>query len=467
MEQGLTFDTYDWPANIQIRETAPMSHQRTTVEFFLMNKRAFCLNDMGTGKTLSALWAFDFLKRIGKVRRMLVIGPLISLRSVWGKEIFLNFPNMNYAIAHGNRDHRKQMIHSYAEIVIINHDGVVTMFEELLKAKFDIICIDELTAFKTHNSNRTKHMTLLAHNVKAVWGMTGDATPNSPTEAYAQAKLVNPLNPMLPKYFTQYRDMTMTRLSEYMYVPKPEAPNIVATVLYPAIRFTRDQCIDLPPTTFQTQEVLLTDEQKTLYNKVKTELYAEHKEGKIVAANSAVALNKLLQISAGAVKGSDGTPIYLDNAPRMAALFEIFEQTPQKKLVVFATNRASIEQLMRKITEKGIKCACIHGDVAHNRRADLINDFQKGDLAILILQPQSSAHAITLVQASTVLWFSMIPSNELFSQGNARVVRTGQKRNTLIIRLVASKAEEHLEKMLDRKGALSTEILKLFESKSL
>lgn len=463
----LSYLTYDWPAHVKIQATAPMAHQRLTVEFFIMNKRCFCFNDMGTGKTLSALWAFDLLMRMGKVRRILIVGPLISLRSVWAKEIFENIPYLNYGIAHGTKTHRKNIIHSHADIVIINHDAVVGMMDEIVKAKFDIVCIDELTAFKTHDSDRTRFMTTIAHSVKAVWGLTGDPTPNSPVEAYAQAKLVNPKNPMLPRYFTQYRDMTMTRLSEYMYVPKPEAPNIVASILQPAIRFTREQCIDLPPTTYVDQEIELSPEQATMYKKVKEELYFEHSKGEIVAANAAVALSKLLQISAGAVKTSDGEPIFLDNGPRMKALFSIFEQTPQKKLVVFVTYRASMIQLMEKITAKGIKCDMINGDVPHNRRASIINDFQNGDLSIILLQPQSTAHAITLVQANTVLWFSMIPSNELYSQGIARVVRTGQKLKTLIIRFVASKAEEHLAKMLDRKGNLSGEILQLFENHDL
>ena len=464
---SITYETYDWPAHANIKATAPMDHQRTTVEFLIMNKRAFCLNDMGTGKTLSALWAFDILKKMGKVRRMLIIGPLISLRSVWAKEIFTNLPEMTYGIAHGTKQYRKAVINSVAEVVIINHDAVVGMIDELTKARFDIVCIDELTAFKTHDSDRTRYMTTLAHSVKAVWGLTGDPTPNSPTEAYSQARLVNPMNPLLPRYFTQYRDMTMTRISEYMFVPKPEAANIVASILQPAIRFTRAQCIDLPPTTYVTQEVELSSEQKKMYDKVKAELYYEHSQGKIVAANAAVALNKLLQISAGAVKSSEGDAIWLDNGPRMKALLTIFEQTPQRKLVVFTTFRASIEQLLAKLKEKGIKAAAIHGDIAHNKRASLIHDFQTGDLSMLVLQPQSTAHAITLVEASTVLWFSMIPSNELYSQGIARVVRTGQKRNTLVVRFVASKAEEHIAKMLDRKGNLSGEILQLFEAHDL
>jgi SNF2 family DNA or RNA helicase len=462
-----SYEEYDWPAHPDIRDTAPMVSQKTTVEFLLSNKRAFCLNDMGTGKTLSALWAFDILRRMGKVRRMLVIGPLTSLRSVWANEMFRNIPDISWGIAHGTREHRLRIINSHAEVVIINHDGVVTMFEALLRAQFDIIVIDELTAFKTWNANRTKHMTLLAHNVKAVWGLTGDATPNSPLEAYSQAKLVNPQNKNLPKYFTTYRDMTMTRLSEYMYVPKPEAPNIVASVLQPAIRFTREQCVDLPPTTYTTQEVELSAEQKQIYEKVKKELYAEHAKGIITAANAAVALNKLLQISAGAVKGTDGTPIYLDNQPRLTALLNIFEQTPQKKLVIFATFRATIDHLVRFLNEKEIRTADIHGDVTQNQRAQRIEEFQRGDLNCLVMQPQSSAHSITLVAASTVLWFSMIPSNELYGQGIARVVRTGQKRNTLVIRFVASKAEEHIAKLLDRKGALSAEILGLFEHHDL
>lgn len=118
--------------------------------------------------------------------------------------------------------------------------------------------------------------------------------------------------------------------------------------------------------------------------------------------------------------------------------------------------------LERELTKRGVICAAIHGDVSQNVRASHIDRFQRGDLQVLVLQPQSSAHGITLTASSTIVWFSLIPSNELFQQGNARIVRAGQTRKTFIYMFVSTKAERHIAKILEAKGEVSREVLKLF-----
>jgi SNF2 family DNA or RNA helicase len=259
----------------------------------------------------------------------------------------------------------------------------------------------------------------------------------------------------------------MTQINEMLWVPKPEAPQIVAMCAQPAIRFTRDQCLDLPDTMYQTFEVPLTEEQRMFYEKMRKESLMETESGTVTAKNSAILLNKLLQISAGAVKNNDGNVIEIGCKDRIDQLMEIFHETPQKKLVIFATYRATIEMLMRELTKKGVHAACIHGDVAQNLRAAHIENFQRGSLQVLVLQPQSSAHGITLTASSTIVWFSLIPSNELFQQGNARIVRAGQTRKTMIYMFVSTKAERHIAKILETKGDMSNEVQRLFVEQDL
>lgn len=453
---------YKWPA---LEGRKPFNHQRTTVEFALANKRAFILNDMGTGKTLSVLWACDILFEAKKIRKVLVISPLSSMRSVWQKEIFFNIPHRRSAIAHGNRAQRLAAISSPVHFVIINHDGIKTCAEELIRESFDIIVIDELTAYKSAQSERTKTMIYICQpaRAKAVWGLTGEPTPNSPLEAYSQCKVVNPTNPILPRYYTQYRDATMYQVNDYLWLPKPGASDIVHRCMQPAVRFRREDCLDLPPTMYQTISVEFTKEQQEHYERMKKEAYILHDRGEISASSAAIVLNKLLQISAGAVKTNDGDVAHIDYKPRFDALLEILEQTPQKKLVVFATYVATIKRLVDDLTAAGVHAAAIFGDVDHKQRAKYIDDFQTGALSVLVLQPQSSAHSITLVAASTIVWFSLIPSNELYRQGNARIVRPGQTRTTFIIHIVSSPAEQHIANILERKGHMSDEVLNLFK----
>lgn len=463
----MSFDieSYDWPA---YQGRKPFQHQKHTVRFVLKERNCFVLNDMGTGKTLAILWALDILFKAKRVRKVLIIGPLSTLKTVWLNEIFLNMPHRRAGVAHGNAKVRRQVLTDpCCEIVIMNHDGI--KFEEptIMAERPDIIIIDEVTAFKA-NSDRTKCMRRITKDgrklgwLKGVWSMTGDLTPEKPTDAFYPCHITVPHNQFLPKYFGQFFDACMYQVNEYLSLPKPEAPQIVAMCTQPSIRFTRDQCLDLPDTTFQIMEIPLSAEQQKFYEEMRKSAYLETESGTVTAKNAAVKLNKLLQISAGAVKNEVGDIVTLDCSDRLRTLLDIFEQTPQKKLVVFATYRASIEMVENYLVSKGVNAAAIHGDVAQNLRADRIEDFQRGKLQVLIIQPQSAAHGITLTAASTIVWYSLIPSNELYQQGNARIVRAGQTRKTQIITFVGTKAEKHVADIVARKGDISREIMRLF-----
>jgi SNF2 family DNA or RNA helicase len=470
---SFSIDDYTWPA---YQGRKPFIHQKHTVKFAIGNKRAFILNDMGTGKTLAALWACDILLTAQKIRKVLIISPLSTMRSVWFNEIALNLPHRKVSIAHGNAQIRSNAIKQPVHFVIMNHDGIKYTEDEIIREQFDVIIIDELTAYKSHSSERSKCMKRIAdaqdqgpHRARsgAVWGMTGEITPNAPTEAFFQCKIVNPHNKWLPRYFGQFRDACMKQVNEVVWIPKPESPQVVAMCTQPAIRFTRDQCLDLPDTMYRTVDIPLSSEQAKYYDQMRSQALLEVEMSSVTAVNAAVLLNKLLQISAGAVKTDSGEVLEIGCKERIDHLVEIFEESPQRKLVVFATYRASIELLVRDLTSRRIKCAAIHGDVNQNTRASHIDRFQRGDLEILVLQPQSSAHGITLTAASNIVWFSLIPSNELFQQGNARIVRAGQTRKTFITMLVSTKAEKHIAAILQRKGDLSREVLQLFNDHDL
>lgn len=455
---------YAWPA---FQGRKPFSHQKDTAFFLIKNRRAYVLNEQGTGKTLAALWAADILLTAQRIRRVLIVGPLSTMNSVWLSEIRLNFPTRRAAIAHG-RTRDAVICNTAYEFVILNHDAPRYVEDLIIKQQFDVIIIDELTAYKSHKSDRSKAMKRIADRARAVWGMTGDLTPNSPTEAWFPARIVNPQNEWLPKYFGQFYEACMTKVNEYVSVPKPEAPQIVSMCVQPAIRFTRDQCLDLPETTYQILEVPMTAEQTQHYNKMRDAAVINVTEDQdITASSAAILLNKLLQIAAGAVRTDDGDVLEIGCEDRLDQLYEIFDQTPQHKLVVFATYRATIELVVRDMAKRGVRVACIHGDVPHKVRADHIRAFQEGDLQMLVIQPQSAAHGITLTAASTIVWFSLIPSYELFTQGNARITRAGQSRKTFIILFVGSRAEKRIAQILRNREKLSTAILALFIDRDL
>lgn len=459
MNLRLPLSEYQWPMKHGLK---PFAHQVETAHFLLRNLRAYNFSDLGTGKTMASLWAADFLLCNDKIQKILIVCPLSTMQSVWGREIFTNIPHRKYAIAHGSKSYRASVIAGKADFVIINHDGVVIMEEEIIKAKFDLVIIDELTAFKKHTTNRSKSMIRISQSVKAVHGLTGAPTPNGPTEAFGQAKVVNPQNPFLPKYYTAFRNSVEQQVGPFLWLPKPDAHDIVHKIMQPAIRFERDKCLDLPPCQYETTIVEFTDEQKQAYEVMKKELIIEYKSGSITAVNAAVKAMKLLQIAAGSVKNDAGEAFVLDSSTRDEELWRIFEETGRTKLVVFCAFRASIEHLVELFRKRGIKAECIYGSVDHKVRSAHVKNFQDSDLQVLIIQPQSSAHGITLTAANVIVWHSLVPSGEIYVQANGRITRAGQTRKQLIIHLIGCQAEKRILSIVQNKEAGSHEVLDMF-----
>lgn len=454
------FDKYGWP--MKNPDHKPYSHQKETTVFLIRNKRSFVLNDLGTGKTLSALWAADFLMLNSKIKRVLVSSPLSTIKSVWGNEIFFNFMHRKYALAHGRREDRELAIRSNADFVIINHDGLITMEAELIKAKFDVFIIDELTAFKNHKTERYKSAKKIADKCKAVWGMTAEPTPNSPVEAYGQAKVVNGDNPFLPELFTKYRDMVEEKITTHISMPRLGAEKMVHKILQPSIRFERDKCVDIPPCQYIDLEIPMTESQKKAYEQMRKQLVIEYESGLITAANAAVKAMKLTQVAAGWVKDDEGNVHELDSKTRLDELWEIYQNTHRGKLIVFAAFRAAVEGITKFFQGKKVEADYIHGSIAQNRRAALINDFQNGSLNVLVIQPQSSSHGITLTAADTIVWQSLVPSGEVYNQANGRITRIGQTRKQTIIHMIGCQAERRIRTILKNKDSMSKGTLELF-----
>jgi SNF2 family DNA or RNA helicase len=449
------------------KDFKPFQHQVETVVFGLTHKRMYNFSDLGTGKTLAHLWMCDFLMVNEKVSQVLIVCPLSTMQSVWGSEIFFNFPHRKYRIAHGNRAERLAAINSNADFIIINHDGIsIDAIEQaIIRKRFGIVIIDELTAFKKHTTNRSKAMQRItqSNSNMGVHGLTGAPTPNGPSEAFGEAKVVTPNNPALPRYFKQFQPMVEYQVGPYLWLPTDDAADVVGRILRPAIRFNRDDCIDIPECQYLTQIVPFTSQQLSLYNQMRDNLMIEYSAGEITAVNAAVKVMKLLQIAAGSVKNDLGEILEIDSSSRDEALWEIFAETGYTKLVVFSTFTASIAHLEKFFRDRKVKVAVVQGSVDHKVRAKYIQDFQDGDLQVLVIQPQSSAHGITLTASHVIVWYSLIASGEIYVQANGRITRAGQKKKQLIYHLIGCKAEQRLLDILNGKGNMSRSVLSLFE----
>jgi SNF2 family DNA or RNA helicase len=447
---------YDWPGRYK-----PMDHQKTTAEFLTLHKKSFCFNEQGTGKTASAIWAADFLMKQGKVRRALIICPLSIMDSAWRADLFEVAMHRTVDVAHGDAKKRKKIINSGAEFVVINFDGVEIVEEEIRNGKFDLIIVDEATHYKNSQSKRWKCLNRLVTDDTWLWMMTGTPAAQSPLDAFGLAKLINP--GAVPRYFGSFRDQVMMKITQFKWIAKPDATETVYNALQPAIRFTKDQCLDLPDMTYVKRQVELTRQQKKYYNELKNRLVMEAAGEEVTAANAAIVMNKLLQISAGAVYTDDGSTLEFDIKNRYNVLREVIDESSQKVLV-FVPFRHTIDVLVGKLRKDGFTTEVIRGDVPATKRTEIFKRFQETpDPKILVIQPQSAAHGVTLTAANTVVWWGPTSSLETYAQANARVHRSGQKHPCTVVQLQGSAVEKHVYALLDNRIDVHTKIIDLYK----
>jgi len=272
---------YDWPG-----QYPPMSHQKATADFLTMHRKAFCFNEQGTGKTASAIWAADFLMKQKKVRRALVVCPISIMDSAWRADLFKVAMHRTVDIAHGSADKRKKIINGGSEFVIINYDGIGIVEEEIRNGGFDLIIVDEASHYKNSQSKRWKTMHRLLRPDTWLWLMTGTPAAQSPTDAFGLAKLVSPHN--VPKFYGAFRDMVQRKVTQFRWENKPNAVETVHRVLQPAIRFSKDDCLDLPDMLYTSRHVPMTRQQEVYYKKLKKDFMMEAAGAEVTAVNAAV-----------------------------------------------------------------------------------------------------------------------------------------------------------------------------------
>lgn len=441
---------YDWAGN------TPFEAQRATAELMTSGPHAFVLNEMATGKTLSALFAFDFLRQEGLARTMLVSAPLSTLRDTWLREIERRMPHLRASVVHG--EYKRARLAAEADVYIINHDGVRHI--DMSAKTFDVVCIDELTAYKTATSKRSKAMRSVARGAKFVWGMTGTPTARGPEDAFGQIKLVAP--DQAPASFTRWRDKVCVRVSQFKWVPRANANDIVFEAMTPAVRFRRDEVVELPPLSIIDRDVEMSARQRRTYDQVMKKLQASVAEGTITAANEGVKLNKLLQISSGFAYTDVGTAL-LDPKPRLDLIREIAENA-DGKMLVFSPFVAGVHLIADALAAGGLEFGRITGATSLRARTEIFERFREDpDCPGIVAHPGTMSHGLNLTEANIIVWAAPFPSLEVYEQANARITRPGQTKRQVIYRLTGSPVEARVYRRLSLRETMQNALLGMFE----
>jgi hypothetical protein len=457
---------YDWP--IEPGKT-PLPHQKVYANFSVMHPKSFNLGDAGTMKTLSTLWAMDFLMQQferGKFRA-LIVAPLTILDTVWASALFRNFPGRRtFKLLIGDEAKRIKLLSEEADVYIINPDGIkvgararpkreLRGFSAALAARTDIklIIIDEASGFKDHTTFRWWCFQKMFGDRPFLWQLTATPTPNRPTDAYGLAKLVNNC---FGQSFQAFQLSSMIKISLYKWLPQKDGYDKARRLLVPSVRYDLDSIWGGPEMTTQRRKVDLTDEQKKLMLQLKNELQVMTKAGPIDAANEAAARQKYMQLSLGAVYDHQHNVHLIDAAPRYRELESIIEDTA-RKVVIFVPLTSVVHRVAKYLNETWKKqklpwkCDYINGEVAANKRPPIIRAFESDpNFKVIIADPQATAHGINeFVVADTVVWFGATDKAELYYQGNRRVRRPGQKYPSTCFQLVSNKLEEEIFNRLE------------------
>jgi SNF2 family DNA or RNA helicase len=443
---------YKWPARFKA-----MEHQKQTSAFFISNRKALCLNAPGTGKSMSALWAADFLLQEGLIKKVLIIAPLSTLKVVWGKELRHHLPHRSFELLTGSKERRVEKIRTPGvEFLIVNHDGF-GIIEQYL-GDVDLVIYDEVTALKTPGSQRFKKFFRWSMERPLwLWCLTGTPIAQSPVDAWALARLVG--SSSVPRSFTAFKDLVMHKVSTFRWIPKPEANDICMRVLQPSIRFSLDECKDLPDTVFLEHECPMMPEQIKAFKEMKERAVLLSHD--ISAPNMAVALSKLLQICCGVVYGNDGDRVALDFTGRYDTLKEVLDEIGDKT-IVFVPLRGIQERLFDMLKADGYDVAIVNGEVTGAARNKIFEDFQNSDrIKVLLAHPKVAAHGLTLTRAKDIIWYAPIYSLESYEQANARIRRLSTEGKTRVHHLHGTSFERELYSRLVSKKRVLEDFLSL------
>jgi len=451
---------YDWPGNWK-----PFEAQKQTAALITMNSRCYVLNGMGTGKTSSALWAWDYLNKQGLCGKLLVVCPLSTMKFTWLREIFNTLPDRKGVVLwHASKAKRIERLHSDADILIVNHDGAKLLHDEIVKMLKDktigLVVLDELAVYRNGQAQRTKMMIEMVKHADWAVGMTGSPMPRAPTDVWAQCRILSP--DTVPRYFSHFRDRVMLKINNFKYVNKKDAVETAFSVMQPSVRFVLDDITELPEVISRTKDIAMGKTQATVYKSMAAACYSIVGAQEITAANAGAAMQKLLQISCGWVYDKQRGIVALDGDSRLEVLLETIDEA-DRKVLVFVPFIHALKGISEKLTSEGIDHAIVSGATSVTERSRIFSVFQNTDnYKVLVAHPTCLAHGVTLTAANVIVWYSPVTSLEIYEQANARIRRIGQKHKQLVLHLQSTVVEKKLYKALQEHQKIQDMFLDLF-----
>lgn len=429
---------------------SPHNYQAYAIDYIETHPIAAVLLDMGLGKTVISLTAIaDLLFDSFEAHRILVVAPLRVARDTWPAEIakWEHLQHLTYAVCVGTPKERLMALLSGADITIINRENLGWLIDSSgFDFDYDMVIIDELSSFKNHKSKRFQSLMKVRPKVKRIIGLTGTPSSNGLMDLWAEFKLLD-FGERLGRFITHYRNnyfIPDKRNGEiiYSYKPMPYAEDaIYRRISDITISMKSTDHLQMPELITSQYEVQLSEEETQRYEELKADFILELPEGEITAANAASLTGKLSQLANGAIYDDDGNIIEFHDR-KLDALEDLIEAANGKPLLVAYWFKHDLQRIKKRFNVREIKSS------------KDITDWNNGDIPVAVIHPASAGLGLNLqAGGSTLIWFGLTWSLELYQQTNARLWRQGQTSGTVVIEHIITKGtiDERILKALSLK----------------
>ena len=442
----------------------PHNYQKYAIEFILNHPVAAVLLDMGLGKTVIALTAIhSLLFDSFEVSKVLVIAPLRVARDTWPNEVkkWEHLKDLRVSVAVGDAKKRKIALMRKADIYVINREMVKWLVEESgVPFDYDMVVIDELSSFKNPQSLRFKALMKVRSKVRRVVGLTGTPASNGLMDLFAEYKLLD-MGQRLGRYITRYRlsyfqpDKTNGAIV-YSYKPLPFAEEeIFKKIGDITISMKSGDFLQMPEKIMTEYEVEMNEKEKDAYERLKREMVVTiDDKDEITAANAASLCGKMSQMANGAVY-TDDRNVQIFHERKLDALEDMIEAANGKPVMIAYWFQHDFDRIKNRLQEMGVEFEKIDSE-------DSIKRWNEGRLPVALIHPASAGHGLNLQSGgSTIIWFGLTWSLELYQQTNGRLWRQGQKDKTVVIQHIITKGtiDERILSALKHKDCTQEEMI--------
>ena len=435
----------------------PHEYQQYAIDFIKKNEVAAVFLDMGLGKTVITLTALnDLLFDSFEIPKVLVIGPLRTVTDTWPMELkkWEHLKHLRYSVAVGTESERIAALKADAEIYIINRENVDWLVNKSkIPFLFDMIVIDELSSFKSHQSKRFKSLLKVRPYVKRIVGLTGTPSSNGLMDLWAQFRILD-MGKRLGRYITHYRNAYFIpdkRNGERIFTYKPAAG--AEDMIYNRISditISMKSCdyLKLPECIINEVPVFMNVKEMLLYENFREDMVAKIKDEEIDAANAAVLSGKLLQMANGCIYDEEKRALKIHDR-KLDALEDLIESANGKPILVAYWFQHDLARIKERFTVREIKTS---KDIA---------DWNEGKISVAVIHPASAGHGLNLqAGGSTLIWFGLTWSLELYQQCNARLHRQGQTETVVIHHIIAKGTiDEDVMAALQRKEKIQNALI--------